>query len=143
MNPVPVFSNNDAAWTEDRLWDAFAVTTPDKVKGRSQAGCFADLVSLVRFALEKQPVLEPCADSVAERFDHWIAQKAAKGTEFNAEQMTWLELMRNQIVTSVTLEPDDFDYAPFAQRGGLGKAHEIFGDGLNRILDEINAALVA
>src|SRR5262249_14149717 len=40
---------NHAAWTEDRIWDAYAVTVPAKVKGRSQAGRFADLVSLVRF----------------------------------------------------------------------------------------------
>src|SRR5204862_7983753 len=32
-----------ATRTEDRLWDAFAVTVPGKVKGRSQAGRFADL----------------------------------------------------------------------------------------------------
>jgi len=51
-----------AAWTEDRLWDAFAAVTPKKVKGRSQAGRFADLVALVRFALEQQPVLAPFAD---------------------------------------------------------------------------------
>ena len=44
---------NHATWTEDRLWDAFAVATPAKVRGRSQAGRFADLVSLVRFALEQ------------------------------------------------------------------------------------------
>ncbi len=56
--------DNHAAWTEDRLWDAFAATNPGKVKGRSQAGRFADLVALVRFALEQQPVLEPFADSV-------------------------------------------------------------------------------
>jgi hypothetical protein len=40
-----------AAWTEDNLWSAFAAAKPGKVKGRSQAGRFADLVSLVRFAL--------------------------------------------------------------------------------------------
>ena len=65
-----------AAWTEDRLWDAFAVTAPGKVKGRSQAGRFADLVSLVRFALEKQPVLKPFAESVNERFNEWLMDKA-------------------------------------------------------------------
>ena len=27
--------DNHAAWTEDRLWDVFAVTTFDKVKGCS------------------------------------------------------------------------------------------------------------
>ena len=135
--------DNHAAWTEDRLWDAFAVTAPDKVEGRSQAGRFADLVSLVRFALEKQPVLEPFADSVAERFDSWIERKAKGGASFTADQRAWLELMRDQIATTCSIEPDDLDYAPFSQRGGLGRAHQLFGDGLNRILDELNVALVA
>jgi type I restriction enzyme R subunit len=60
---------NHATWTEDRLWDGFAVIAPQKVKGRSQAGRFADLVALVRFALDQQSVLTPFADSVAERFE--------------------------------------------------------------------------
>jgi type I restriction enzyme R subunit len=55
--------DNHAAWTEDNLWNAYALTRPGKVKGRSQAGRFADLVALVRFALEQQPVLAPFADS--------------------------------------------------------------------------------
>jgi hypothetical protein len=57
--------DNHAAWTEDNLWNAFAATSPAKVKGRSQAGRFADLVALVRFTLELQPVLAPFADSVS------------------------------------------------------------------------------
>ena len=68
--------DNHAAWTEDSLWDAFAVTAPGKVKGRSQAGRFADLVALVRFALEQQPVLAPFADSVSERFNEWLVRQS-------------------------------------------------------------------
>jgi type I restriction enzyme R subunit len=97
-----------AAWTEDRLWDAFAVTAPAKVKGRSQPGRFADLVSLVRFALEQQPVLEPFADSVQARFDSWLTEKAKSGITFTADQRAWLELMRDHIATSLSLDPDDF-----------------------------------
>lgn len=37
--------DNHAAWTEDNLWNAFAAAKPGKVKGRSQAGRFADLVA--------------------------------------------------------------------------------------------------
>lgn len=72
-----------AAWTEDNLWNAFASAKPGKVKGRSQAGRFADLVALVRFALEQQPMLEPFADSVnlqrATRLRQSILQKAFTG----------------------------------------------------------------
>jgi type I restriction enzyme R subunit len=132
-----------AAWTEDRLWDAFAVTAPGKVKGRSQAGRFADLVALVRFALEQQPILAPFADSVSERFNEWLMDKAKAGTVFTTEQLAWLNLMRDQIATSLSIEPDDLDLAPFNQRGGLGKAHQLFGEQLPKLLDELNEVLAA
>lgn len=135
--------DNHAAWTEDRLWDAFAVTAPGKVKGRSQAGRFADLVALVRFALERQPVLAPFADSVSERFNEWLMDKAKTGTTFTTEQVAWLNLMRDHIATSLSIEQEDLDLSPFNQRGGLGKAHQLFGEQLPELLEEFNTALAA
>ncbi len=153
-----------AAWTEDNLWNAFATVAPGKVKGRSQAGRFADLVALVRFALEQQPVLEPFAESVTARFNEWLMNKAkaaksgsgvpplnqqdkqsrdGSATFFTPEQLAWLSLIRDHIATSLSIEPDDFDLAPFSQRGGLGKAHQLFGDKLTPLLDELNTVLAA
>ena len=74
------------AWTEDRLWDAFAAVAPKKVKGRSQAGRFADLVALVRFALKREQVLEPFAQTVNQRFIEWIERNIAKDVMFTPEQ---------------------------------------------------------
>ena len=147
-------SDTQPTWTEDRLWNAFAVTTPAKVKGRSQPGRFADLVSLVRFALEQQPVLEPFADSVQARFESWLAQKSRSGSTvaraslpvssaFTPEQLSWLELIRDHVATSLSIEADDFGYSPFAQRGGLGKAHQLFGEQLPSLLNELNEVLAA
>jgi type I restriction enzyme R subunit len=135
--------DNHAAWTEDNLWNAFAVAAPDKVKGRSQTGRFADLVALVRFALEQQPVLAPFADSVAERFNEWLMAKANAGAAFTPEQRAWLNLIRDHIATSLSIEPEDLELSPFNQRGGLGKAHQLFGDQLPKLLDELNEALAA
>ena len=135
--------DNHAAWTEDRLWNAFAVTTPSKVKGRSQVGRFADLVVLVRFALEQQTVLAPFADSVSERFDVWLMDKAKVGTAFTPEQLAWLNLIRDHIATSLSIESEDLELSPFNQRGGLGKAHQLFGEQLPKLLDELNEALAA
>ncbi|MDB6112858.1 MAG: type site-specific deoxyribonuclease [Pedosphaera sp.] len=132
-----------AAWTEDNLWNAFAAAAPEKVKGRSQAGRFADLVALVRFALEQQPVLEPFAESVTTRFNEWLMDKAKANVTFAPEQLGWLNLIRDHIATSLSIEPDDFDYAPFSQRGGLGKAHQLFGEQLPKLLDELNEVLAA
>jgi type I restriction enzyme, R subunit len=133
----------NAAWNEEALWRAFAASQPGKVKGRSVADRFADLVPLVRFALEQQPVLEPFAESVHRRFDDWLAQKTVAGNPFNTEQRTWLELIRDHIATSLSIDTGDFDYAPFNQRGGLGRAHQLFGEQLPKLLDELNEVLAA
>ncbi|MDQ6632797.1 MAG: DEAD/DEAH box helicase family protein, partial [Verrucomicrobiota bacterium] len=104
---------------------------------------FADLVALVRFALEQQPVLAPFSDSVSERFNEWLMDKAKSGSAFTPEQLAWLNLIRDHIATSLSIEPDDLELSPFNQRGGLGKAHQIFGNNLPALLDELNTVLAA
>ncbi len=142
-----------ASWTEDNLWNAFAAAKPDKVKGRSQAGRFADLVALVRFSLEQQPVLEPFAESVNQRFEQWLASKSSSqlstinsqpaAEAFTPEQLQWLNLIRDHIATSLSIDPEDFESVPFNQLGGLGKAHQLFGEQLPELLDELNEVLAA
>ena len=41
------------------------------------------------------------------------------------------------------MEMGDFQYAPFNQQGGLGKAYQLFGDELLSLLKELNLELVA
>jgi type I restriction enzyme R subunit len=133
----------NATWHEETLWQAFAVAAPERVTGKTQVNRFADLVPMVRFALEQQAVLEPFAQSVQAHFESWLAQKEASGTHFNAEQRAWLELIRDHIATTLSIEPDDFDYAPFSQQGGLGRAAQLFGSTLTPLLDELNEVLAA
>lgn len=133
----------DATWHEETLWQAFTAAAPDRVQGKSQVDRFADLVPMVRFALEQQPTLEPFAHSVQSRFESWLEQKAQTGTHFTADQRAWLELIRDHIGTSVHVEADDFDYAPFSQQGGRGRAVQLFGDELTPLLDELNEVLAA
>lgn len=47
------------------------------------------------------------------------------------------------IAASLGIEMDDFDYAPFTQHGGVGKVYQVFGKGLNEIMDELNEVLAA
>ncbi|MCL4180043.1 MAG: DEAD/DEAH box helicase family protein [Verrucomicrobia bacterium] len=63
--------------------------------------------------------------------------KAKAGVKFSPDQLAWLSLIRDHLATSLSIEPDDFDYTPFSQRGGLGKAHQLFGEQLPSILDEL------
>jgi type I restriction enzyme R subunit len=133
----------NANWNEETLWRAFSATAPDRVKGRSAINRFADLVPLVRFALEQEPVLQPFSESVQQRFENWLGKKAADGMTFDTDQRAWLELIRGHIATSLSMETEDFDYAPFSQRGGLGKAHQLFGAALPKIVEELNEVLAA
>lgn len=52
-------------------------------------------------------------------------------------------MIRDHIAANLSIEVDHFDLAPFAQQGGLGRAYQIFGDNLNKTLDELNVVLAA
>ena len=52
-------------------------------------------------------------------------------------------MIRDHIAANLGIEPDDFEYAPFSQHGGLGKVHQLFGDKLNAMIDELNETLAA
>ena len=47
------------------------------------------------------------------------------------------------MATSASIDKDDFEYAPFSQVGGMGRAHQLFGEGLGGLLEELNEVLAA
>jgi type I restriction enzyme R subunit len=47
------------------------------------------------------------------------------------------------VAANLSIDTDDFDYAPFAQEGGLGKVYQLFPQKLDAILNELNQTLVA
>lgn len=131
------------SWTPEKLWMAYETLNKDNVRGASGKRLLTDIVSLVRFATHKDEELVPFGDQVRERFDHWLAQQRDQGRAFSPAQLRWLEMMRDHIAASLEMTVDDLDYAPFAEEGGLGKAAQVFGDGLRQLLDELNEALAA
>ncbi len=131
------------SWTPDLLWRAYETMEKSRVRGASGRRQLVDLVSLVKFALKQEPVLEPVSEHVKERFDNWLAQQETAGRRFTDEQTRWLTMIRDHIASSWEMEIDDFDYAPFAEAGGLGRASQVFGQELNVLLKELNEALVA
>jgi type I restriction enzyme R subunit len=131
------------AWTPEALWRAYETLDKSKVRGAGARRLLTDVVSLVRFALHHEPELIPFAETVQGRFATWLAHQEHRGNSFTNEQHQWLELIRDHIAANLGIEMDDFDYAPFAQRGGLGKLHQTFGQELPGILEELKAALAA
>lgn len=102
-----------------------------------------DLVSLIRFALEQESILAPFAETVEDRFAQWLTTQKAAGRSFTGEQRQWLEMIKNHVAASMAVEIEDFDYSPFGQVGGRGKAYQVFGDELPNLLKELNEVLVA
>ena len=126
-------------WTESQLWQAYAALERSKVQGASGKRILTDLVSLVRFAIHQDNELVPFPERVKANFNAWLAQQKS----FSPEQLHWLEMIRDHVAANLSIGPDDFEYAPFTQEGGLGKAHRLFPEGLQPIIEALNVALVA
>jgi type I restriction enzyme R subunit len=133
--------------TTERLWSAYARVKESQVKGADRKRQLSDLISLVRFALGldgDNAELKPFADQVDKHFQEWIFRhNAQRGTAFTPEQTDWLRLIKDHIASSCCISRDDFDYAALADKGGLQKAWQVFGEQLDGLLDEMNRELVA
>ncbi len=127
-------------WTPDVLWLAYEKLDKSKVRGSGER-VLADLVSLIRFALQHEPELVPFTEKVKERFAGWLLQQQQAGRKFTEDQLRWLEMIRDQIATSLSMDMDDFAFVPFTQHGGVGKAFKLFGTELPELLDELNEVL--
>ena len=125
---------------ESALWQAYAALDKSKVKGTSTRRILTDLVSLVRFAMHQDNELVPYPERVAANFKAWLAQQ---GSAFTAEQTHWLEMIRDHIAGNLGIAIDDFEYAPFNREGGLGRVHQLFGEKLPQVIEELNRELVA
>ena len=129
--------------TLERLWDCYAIQKPEKVKQTSTVRQLADLVSLMRFEMGEADSLQPFADKVNYNFQQWTFRRNAGAVHFTPEQMEWLQLVKDHIATSLSIQPEDLDLSPFDRRGGLGRFYQVFGDKYEEILREMNRELVA
>jgi len=130
--------------TTERLWSAYARVQASKVGGTDTRRQLTDLVALVRFALGLDEELRPFADRVDKRFQAWIFRhNAQRATAFSDEQVQWLRLIKDHIASSCAISREDFDYAQLADKGGLQKAWQVFGEPLDGLLAEMNKELVA
>ena len=125
-------------FTPDGLWHAFEIADRQAVKRKPGfVPRFTDLVSLVRFAWQQEPTLEPFEDHVVSRFDAWFTAKQQQGTVFSGEEQAWLNRMRDAIAASGSVDREYFQSA-----NELGPVYRVFGERLWPLMDELNEALV-
>jgi len=126
--------------TTDTLWQAYELLDKTRVRSgktnskgsKKTQTMLTDLIALVRYTMihdtDATATLEPYSATVQRRFTDWLHdQEHSKQRSFTPEQRQWLDLIRDAIAASVTIEVADFDRSPFTQKGGLGKAYQVFG----------------
>lgn len=128
--------------TIDRLWDCYYIKFTDKVK-RGTVAQLTDLISIIRFEVGATDELTSFADRVNANFKEWTFRKNAGYSQFTEEQMEWLRLIKDHIISSLSILDEDLDYTPFDHKGGLLGFYEAFGGNYKNILIEMNVALVA
>ncbi len=127
----------------EQVWSAFEQLEKDRVRDRTPDHLLTDVISLVRFGLEKEERLIPFKMTVDERFEEWLTNQRKAGNTFTPEQVEWLTMIKDHIAASMEITVDDFDYVPFHDYGGVGKAYAVFGERFNKILEELNEVLAA
>lgn len=125
-----------------RVWRAYMLL--DEYKGTDPTNELTALVALIRRVCGIDQKIAPYAETVRRNFQSWILKRhSGAGEKFTGEQLEWLHMIRDHIATSVHIDRDDLDTAPFVAKGGLGKMYRLFGAGMDRVLDEMNQALSA
>ncbi len=129
--------------TVEQIWRAYEKTEPKRVKHRTTVGMLTDIISLIRFELNLDETLEPYSEIINRRFKEWVFKRNAGPKQFTEEQMEWLRMIKDHIISSVRIEKDDFELSPFVDEGGLGKMYQLFGPNYEKLLEEINNELAA
>ena len=124
------------------VWRAYAHL--DDYKGKNPVNELTALVALIRRVCGLDNTLTRHSDRVRRNFRDWIlGRHAGAGEKFSDEQMEWLRMIRDHLATSLTIERDDLEMAPFDAHGGLGRMYVLFGDRMDKIMSEMNEALAA
>ena len=126
----------------DYVWEAYKAV--EEVKTEQPKDQLTALVSLIRRACGIDNSLSAYDKTIDENFKKWIFQQnAGQHNRFTQEQLDWLRMIKDHVVSSYHIEMEDLDYTPFDSKGGRGKMYELFGDSMTSIIDELNEVLAA
>ena len=135
----------DPPWYLDvaSVWQAFKRLDASKVRGAPVDQQLTEIISLVRYALGMDELLEPFGARVEQRFNLWVGRQKRAGKEFSEPQMQWLRAIAQFIGANAEITKEDFMTIPvFADKGGLITARQLFEPGMQELMDELQTALV-
>ncbi len=129
--------------TPELLWQAYEHLEKAKVRGVGPQKLLTNIISLIRFAVGESNILEPFSETVDRRFSRWLLDHEKAGKRFTPEQREWLSMIKEHIATSLSISMEDLELAPFYEKGGPVRIHQLFGPEVNRILEDLNEVLAA
>ena len=92
----------------DYVWEAYKAV--EEVKTEQPKDQLTALVSLIRRACGIDERLNAYDKTIDENFKKWIFQQnAGQHNRFTQEQMDWLRMIKDHVVSSYHIELDDFD----------------------------------
>ena len=138
-----IMCNPPHNFTVKKMWNCYYIKDSSTVR-KSEVNQLIDIISIIKYELGQIDTLDSFATRVKLNFKNWMFKRnSSQGYQFNEEQTYWLQMIRDHIISSLTIEKDDFEYAPFDTLGGLGKYYKLFKKDYLNILNEMNVALVA
>jgi type I restriction enzyme R subunit len=124
------------------VWEAYKAL--EQVKGEKPKDELTALVSLIRRVCGIDDELKAFDSTIDANFKKWIfKQNAGQHNRFTSEQLDWLRMLKEHVVSSYHIEIEDLDYTPFDARGGRGKMYQLFGVEMNKVIEELNEVLAA
>lgn len=99
----------------------------------------ADIISIVRHAAADQEPLYTAEERVSLAIEKIIGEN-----NFSPEQLEWLNLIKQHMVTNLTLAELDFDLLPlFSRSGGISRASRVFGASLLPLIQQVNSTVAS
>lgn len=125
------------------LWGAYKRLSGGAIR-TNPARVLTDIVALVRFALGQRETLAPLSADMAGRFNLWLGREEKAGRTYSAEQLAWLEAIRDHLAANIDVELKDLQDQPrFSEKGGVVAARKAFGARLPDLIEDLSEALVA
>ena len=124
------------------VWEAYAAL--EDVKSKQPEDELTALISLIRKVCGIDAELKAYDSTIEANYNKWIfKQHTGQHNRFSKEQVEWLRMIKDHVISSYHIEIDDLDYTPFDAKGGRGKMYQLFGNQMNDIINELNEVLAA
>ncbi len=123
----------------------------DYTKKNTALKQLVDIIQIIKYEWNMIPEIYSFEDHVRKNYKDWIFERnqnkqgsRGAGTEpFTAEQLQWLELIRDYIAINASITAQDMRSGKFAELGGPMKFARVFGKEAEAIMNELNYKLAA